>query len=130
MLLDRLFGRLSFAAHAHAEHHLKRDREQQQPAGDAEGGQRNAERAKQDIAEERGADQDCAGDEACAHGDIAACAARQALGDREEGRRESNRIDHHKQCHKRRYGEIERHPDQFLSRLGQGRLGGRKVVGK
>ena len=49
MLLDRLFGRLSFAAHTHAEHHLKRNREQQQAAGDAEGGQRNAERAKQDA---------------------------------------------------------------------------------
>ena len=36
MLLDRLFGGLTFAAHAHAEHHLEGDREQQQATGKAD----------------------------------------------------------------------------------------------
>ena len=43
MLLDRLLGRLRLALDAHAEHHFGGDREQQQPAGDAERRQRDAE---------------------------------------------------------------------------------------
>src|SRR5215813_13981569 len=45
MLFDRLFGGLTFAAHAHAEHHLEGDGKQQQAAGNAESRQRDAKRA-------------------------------------------------------------------------------------
>ena len=64
VLLDRLLGGLAFAAHAHAEHHFGRDREQQQAAGDAERRQRNVQRVEKPIADQRGADEDRAGDDA------------------------------------------------------------------
>ena len=109
MLLDCFFCRLTFAAHAHAQHHLECDGEQQQAAGDAKSRERDPESAEEEIADEGGADKDHAGNDGGAHGDIAARAAGQALGDRKESRRESDRIDHHKQGHKRRYGEVEWH---------------------
>ena len=52
------------------EHHLEGDREQQQPAGDAEGGQRDAELPQQPVADQRRADQDRAGDQAGAQRDL------------------------------------------------------------
>ena len=122
-----LLGRLSLAEPVRKPSTtVKRNREQQQAAGDAEGGQRHS--AKQEHM--GGARCRCritAGDETCAHGDIAAPAkaAGTSLTARKVGAK-SNRIDHDEQGHKRPYGEVERHPDQFLSRLGQRQVGGSK----
>ena len=109
VLFDRLLGGFAFAAHAHAEQHLEGDREQQQAAGDAKRGQRDAERAEQPVADQRGADEDGAGDQAGTQRDAAARGAGQAVGDRQKGRRQADRIDHDEQRQQRGYGEVERH---------------------
>ena len=109
MLLDGLLGGLAFTAPAHAEHHFGGDREQQQPAGDAERRERNFQRIEKPIADQRGADQDRSGNDAGAHRDAAASAARQAVGDGEEGRRQPDRVDHDKQRQQRRDRIIEQH---------------------
>ena len=72
VLLDRLLGVLGVALEAQAQHHLEGDREQQQAAGDAERGQRDAELPQQPVADQRRADQDRAGDQAGAQRDLAA----------------------------------------------------------
>ena|SRR5215467_3994446 len=72
-------------------------------------GERDPKGAEEEIADEGGADEDHAGNDGGAHGDIAARAARQAFGDGKKSWREPDRVDHDKQRHKRRYGEVEWH---------------------
>ena len=45
------------------EHHVDRDQEEQDAAGDAEGGERDAESAEQILAEQREEEQDAGGDQ-------------------------------------------------------------------
>ena len=65
--------------------------------------------AQQPIADQRGADQDRAGDDAGAHRDAAARRARQVFGHGEEGRRQPDRIDHDEERQQRRNCIVERH---------------------
>ena len=58
LLFERVLGLLRLPLDAHAEHHFGGDREQQQPAGDAEGRQRDAELVQQPVADKRGAGED------------------------------------------------------------------------
>ena len=58
MLFERLLGLLRLPLDAHAEHHFRGDREQQQAAGDAEGRQTDRQRAQQPVADQRAAGQD------------------------------------------------------------------------
>jgi hypothetical protein len=72
--------------------HLERDREQQQPARDAERRQRDAELREQPAAGERKSGEHAQRDQAGARGDAPARRIRHALGQGEENRREADRI--------------------------------------
>ena len=97
---------------AEPEHHLEGDREQQQPAGDAERRQCDAELPQQPVADQRRADQDRARDQAGAQRHLAAELRRQAVGDGQESRHQADRIDHDQQRHQRGNQEFERHRDR------------------
>jgi hypothetical protein len=107
--LDRVLGFARLPLDAHAEHHFRRDREQQQAAGDAERRQRNRQRAQQPVADQRAAGKDRHRDQAGAQRHGAACAVRQAVGDGDEGRHQAERIDHDEQRDQGGDEELDRH---------------------
>jgi hypothetical protein len=64
---------------------------------------------KQPIADQRGADQDRAGDQTSAQRHLPAERVRTLLGDREERRHEANRIDHDQERDQRGDQKLDRH---------------------
>ena len=106
-LFDRLLCGFTFVPAADAEHHLGGDPKQQQAAGDTKCGQRNFEDIQEPVADESGADQDRAGNNAGAHRDAFAGYARHSGRHHQEGRRHGDRIDHHKQRQQARDCEIQ-----------------------
>ncbi len=94
---ERLGRRRLFALLALLEHHLEGDPEQEQPARDAEGGQRDAEKGEHHRAGEGEGDEDDRGDDRAADRDRAPHLGRGAAGDGEEERSEADRVDRDQQ---------------------------------
>jgi uncharacterized membrane protein len=109
MFLDRLLGLLRLSLDADAEHHIRGDREQQQPAGDAKRRQRDRELVQEPAPDQRRAGQNGDGNEAGPKRDPRACCDRHALRHGEEGRRQADRVDHDQQRHQGRDEIFWRH---------------------
>src|SRR3954468_24260995 len=88
-----LLGAGLAAGGALLEHHFERDQEQHDPAGDAEGGEADAERAEQALAEQGEEDQDEGGDSGRAERHRPAVGGREVAGQAGEDRRAAGRID-------------------------------------
>ncbi len=97
ILRDRGRRGLLLALGAPLEHHLEGDPEQQQPARDAEGRQRDAERLQHDVAGHAEEGEDAEGDDAGADRDLPPLARRHALRQRQEDRRQPRWIERDEQ---------------------------------
>ena len=111
VLLDGFLGLLGLPLDAHPEHHFGGDREQQQAAGDTECRQRDGELVQEPVSDQRGAGENRGRDETGAKRDPGSRRNRPALGHREEGRRQADRVDHDQKRHQGRDQVIERHDE-------------------
>src|SRR5262245_2725553 len=118
MFLDGLFGLLRLTPDPNAKNHFGSDREQQQATRDAKRGQADRERAQQPVADQRAAGENRGSDQRGTKRDVAPCAFRQAMRDRQIGRDEADRIDDDDQRDKRRNEKFDRH----ARRLGYHKL--------
>ena len=100
---------LTLALAAQGEQHVEGDIEQQQPAGDAEGGNRNPERLQNRSAAKREGGENCKGDDAGAQRDLAPGGAAHAERQADENRRQTGWIERHQEGDKGRFQVIDRH---------------------
>ena len=95
--LDRRLRRDRLPLASPAEHHLEGDDEEEEAAGDAEGGKRDAEEADERLADEGEANEDRARDDGGAERDGVPLGARPPGRQHDENRREPRRVDGHEQ---------------------------------
>ena len=98
---DRYLGGVLLAVAAALEHHLEGDPEQEQPAGDPERRQADAEKPQQHLAAEAEEGEDAKRDQRRPRRDAPALLRRHAAGDRQEDRREPRRVDRDEKRHQR-----------------------------
>ena len=101
MLLDGPFGLPRLAGGANAEHHFTGDDKQEDTAGYPESRQTDTEPRQEPVSDQRGTDQDRCSDYRRAIADASADGGGQSMRDRQECRRDPDRIDHDEQRHKR-----------------------------
>ncbi|MGY3651030.1 hypothetical protein ACVWW2_006321 [Bradyrhizobium sp. LM4.3] len=90
-----------------AEDHLVGHAEQQQPAGDLEGGDADPELAQEPVSDQRDHHQDRRRNQRRAQRDGAFGLVGHASGRGEESRRKAHGIDHEQQRHEGRQGEVD-----------------------